>query len=144
MHWSVKIIPTAVGGVVVAVLTTLAVTGCSGPASPTRGQQTTLPFDSSPPSIPDTSDNSLAHCPDKVKIKVHEVITRPAPDAAADGWGFGRGERVPCIGRRDCWFRVEVPNPSLYADDREHWIPVSVTNSELAYPGGQCFDPDNY
>jgi hypothetical protein len=126
-----------VGGVVTAALITVLTVGCSSPESSAPTQSSSVP---APASGAGAGEN-LEHCPAKVTIDVSEVITSPAPDAIADGWGFGGGDRVPCVGRKDCWFQVEVPDPSLYAADRKHWIPVSATKSELANPGGPCFDP---
>lgn len=128
-----------VGGVVTAALITVLTVGCSSPESPAPTQQATRP--SSAPVTGEGAGDNLEHCPNKVTIDVSEVLTSPAPDAIADGWGFAGGDRVPCVGREDCWFQVEVPDPSLYADDRKHWIPVSATKSELANPGEPCFDP---
>ncbi len=81
----------------------------------------------------------LLHCV-TLTIDVDEVATSPAPGTAGDGWTFTARERVPCQGRRDCWFLVDVPDPGMYGDGRQHWIPVATTRSELANAGRECHD----
>lgn len=93
---------------------------------------------------PTTPSTGLAHCPGKITINVREITTSPMPGQLADGWGFAGGDRVRCLGRRDCWIKVEVPDPGLYPAGREHWLPVSATKLEDAFPGGACFNAQHY